>query len=186
MIAGKRYECLNVDIWSCGIILYAMLCGYLPFEDPNTNKLYKKIMAGDFELPRVLTPDSKEMLKCVLNVNPETRFKIPQIRETRWYNSIPSRYKANGIIVKKDKIEADPGIVSLMHRAGHDPTQVKNYVSNNRHNHVTAHYYLLIKKAEKDPSILNQNNQPPPQVKPKIGSPTNNTPSSPAKPGPPK
>ena len=48
MIAGKRYECIKVDIWSCGIILYAMLCGFLPFEDPNTNKLYKKIMAGDF------------------------------------------------------------------------------------------------------------------------------------------
>jgi 5'-AMP-activated protein kinase catalytic alpha subunit len=46
MIAGKKYECLGVDIWSCGIILYAMLCGFLPFEDPNTNKLYKKIMAG--------------------------------------------------------------------------------------------------------------------------------------------
>jgi len=59
MIAGKRYECINVDIWSCGIILYAMLCGYLPFEDPNTNKLYKKIMGGDFDMPRILTPESK-------------------------------------------------------------------------------------------------------------------------------
>ena len=59
MIAGKRYECLNVDIWSCGIILYAMLCGYLPFEDPNTNKLYKKIIAGDFDLPKILSSDAK-------------------------------------------------------------------------------------------------------------------------------
>jgi 5'-AMP-activated protein kinase catalytic alpha subunit len=48
MIAGKRYECSRVDVWSCGIILYAMLCGYLPFEDQNTNKLYKKIMAGEY------------------------------------------------------------------------------------------------------------------------------------------
>lgn len=76
MIAGKRYECINVDIWSCGIILYAMLCGFLPFEDPNTNKLYKKIMAGDFELPKVLSQESKEMLKCILDVNPETRYSI--------------------------------------------------------------------------------------------------------------
>lgn len=48
MIAGKKYECLGADIWSCGIILYAMLCGYLPFEDANTSKLYKKIMAGEY------------------------------------------------------------------------------------------------------------------------------------------
>lgn len=44
MIAGKKYHGLKVDIWSCGVILYAMICGYLPFEDPNTNKLYKKIL----------------------------------------------------------------------------------------------------------------------------------------------
>ena len=55
MIAGKRYECLGTDIWSCGIILYAMLCGFLPFEDPNTNKLYKKIIAGEYETPKLLS-----------------------------------------------------------------------------------------------------------------------------------
>ena len=51
MIAGKRYIGLNSDIWSCGIILYAMTCGYLPFEDPNTNKLYKKILSCDYLMP---------------------------------------------------------------------------------------------------------------------------------------
>jgi len=40
MIAGKKYKGLQVDIWSCGVIMYAMLCGYLPFEDKNTKKLY--------------------------------------------------------------------------------------------------------------------------------------------------
>lgn len=92
MIAGKRYECLNIDIWSCGIILYAMLCGYLPFEDANTNKLYKKIMAGEYEQPKVLTADSKEMLRCILNVNPDARYKINQIKESKWYNLTGKRY----------------------------------------------------------------------------------------------
>ena len=40
MIAGKKYEGTNVDIWSCGVILFALICGYLPFEDQNTKKLY--------------------------------------------------------------------------------------------------------------------------------------------------
>jgi 5'-AMP-activated protein kinase catalytic alpha subunit len=40
MIGGKKYNGLQVDIWSCGVIMYAMLCGYLPFEDKNTKKLY--------------------------------------------------------------------------------------------------------------------------------------------------
>mmetsp|Transcript_16735 Transcript_16735/g.23038 ORF Transcript_16735/g.23038 Transcript_16735/m.23038 type:complete len:91 (+) Transcript_16735:708-980(+) len=51
MIAGKRYKGTNVDIWSCGVILFALLSGYLPFEDPNTSNLYKKILSADYQLP---------------------------------------------------------------------------------------------------------------------------------------
>jgi 5'-AMP-activated protein kinase catalytic alpha subunit len=43
MVLGKQYYGLQTDIWSCGIILYAMCCGYLPFDDPSSDKLYKKI-----------------------------------------------------------------------------------------------------------------------------------------------
>jgi 5'-AMP-activated protein kinase, catalytic alpha subunit len=48
MIAGKDYHGLKVDIWSCGVILYAMICGFLPFEDPDTNKLYGKILKCEY------------------------------------------------------------------------------------------------------------------------------------------
>lgn len=48
MIAGKEYEGLMADIWSCGVILFAMVCGYLPFEDPETSKLYKLILNANY------------------------------------------------------------------------------------------------------------------------------------------
>ena len=48
MIAGKKYNGLLSDIWSIGVVLFAMVCGYLPFEDPNTNALYKKILNADY------------------------------------------------------------------------------------------------------------------------------------------
>jgi len=48
MIAGKRYNGLQTDIWSSGVVLYAMICGYLPFEDPKTSNLYKKILGADY------------------------------------------------------------------------------------------------------------------------------------------
>lgn len=50
MIAGERYFGSKVDVWSCGVILYAMVCGHLPFEDPDTAKLYKKILRGYYEI----------------------------------------------------------------------------------------------------------------------------------------
>lgn len=50
MIAGKKYIGIQVDIWSSGVILFALLCGHLPFEDPNTSNLYKKIMAGEYKI----------------------------------------------------------------------------------------------------------------------------------------
>lgn len=105
MIAGKNYDGLNVDIWSCGVIMYALLCGYLPFEDANTNKLYKKILSGAFDIPKFIGNDAKDLMRKILNVDPETRHKIPQIKESKWYNLVRERSNLKGIIVSKDTIE---------------------------------------------------------------------------------
>lgn len=80
MIAGKKYHGLASDIWSCGIILYAMTCGYLPFEDPNTNKLYKKILACEYSLPGNLSAILKDLMKKILNTDPKARITISDIR----------------------------------------------------------------------------------------------------------
>ena len=70
MVGGKAYNGLKTDIWSCGIIFYAMICGYLPFEDTNTSILYKKIIKGEFKIPAFLTERSKTLLKGILNTDP--------------------------------------------------------------------------------------------------------------------
>lgn len=70
MIAGKRYVGLQVDIWSCGVILYAMVCGYLPFEDPVTSNLYRKIISGDYQIPKFVTPLARvNYIKFILGFN---------------------------------------------------------------------------------------------------------------------
>jgi 5'-AMP-activated protein kinase catalytic alpha subunit len=76
MIAGKEYDPYKADIWSCGVVLFAMVCGYLPFEDPQTSNLYKKIIAGKYKAPKFLSTEVKDLLKNILNTDPDTRYSI--------------------------------------------------------------------------------------------------------------
>jgi len=76
MIAGKKYKGTQVDIWSCGVILFAMICGYLPFEDPNTSQLYKKILNAEYHAPNFISEEARDILAKILNTDPETRFTI--------------------------------------------------------------------------------------------------------------
>jgi len=101
MIAGKKYDGLMADIWSCGVILYAMLCGYLPFEDDNTNILYKKILKGVFELPDFLSRSAKDLITKILNTDPETRYNIADIRMHPWLSLLPQHPEElnEGIII---------------------------------------------------------------------------------------
>ena len=59
MVAGHEYDGEGSDMWSCGVILFALVCGYLPFEDPNTSLLYKKIMKGRYECPSFISKRKK-------------------------------------------------------------------------------------------------------------------------------
>jgi len=76
MIAGRLYDGQKTDIWSCGVIMYALLCGYLPFEDENTQLLYKKILTADFHIPRFVSADGKDLIRNILMVDPMKRFSI--------------------------------------------------------------------------------------------------------------
>ena len=85
MIAGKKYHGSNVDIWSCGVILFALVCGYLPFEDPNTAALYKKILTGEFKLPYFVSEECKDLIKKILTTKPDKRYTATDIREHSWF-----------------------------------------------------------------------------------------------------
>ena len=79
MLAGKKYEGTAVDIWSSGIILFAMVCGYLPYEDENTHKLYKKIMQEDLYFPTKVSHHFRDLIGGLLEVNPEKRLTLQEI-----------------------------------------------------------------------------------------------------------
>eukprot|EP01137_Pigoraptor_chileana_P031656 Opistho-2@19839 len=91
VISGKLYAGPEVDVWSCGVILYALLCGKLPFDDEYIPNLFRKIKGGIFALPPHLSEDAKDLLLSMLQVDPLKRITIKQIREHAWFDvDVPS------------------------------------------------------------------------------------------------
>jgi maternal embryonic leucine zipper kinase len=84
LICGRSYLGAEADLWSMGVLLYALLCGYLPFDDDNINLLYKKIQTGKYEVPAWLSADSTHLLNDLLQIDPKRRITMPQLVYHPW------------------------------------------------------------------------------------------------------
>ena len=89
MVRGEEYNGADNDIWATGIILFAMLCGYLPFENEdnatNNDLLFKKILEGKIEYPKHLSNIAVDLLKKILVNDPVKRIKINEIKQHKFY-----------------------------------------------------------------------------------------------------
>ncbi|XP_072227350.1 5'-AMP-activated protein kinase catalytic subunit alpha-1 isoform X1 [Leuresthes tenuis] len=92
VISGRLYAGPEVDIWSSGVILYALLCGTLPFDDDHVPTLFKKICDGIFFTPQYLNPAVISLLKHMLQVDPMKRATIKEIREDDWFKQELPKY----------------------------------------------------------------------------------------------
>ncbi|KAJ2855294.1 Protein kinase, partial [Coemansia erecta] len=85
VINGKLYAGPEVDAWSCGVILYVMLCGRLPFDDDHIPALFKKITSGVFTMPGYLSQGARAILSGLLQVDPLKRMTLAQVRQQPWF-----------------------------------------------------------------------------------------------------
>ena len=119
IIKGEIYDGFKIDVWASGIILFAMLCGYLPFDDDeeeekeeshdkryfsqsNTNNkeeksednevLFQKILEGKIEFPDYLSDVAIDLIKKMLVVEPEDRIELDEIKKHKFYRMGKKNY----------------------------------------------------------------------------------------------
>ena len=146
MILGKKYEGLMTDLWSCGIILFAMMFGCLPFDHFEEEKLYRKIIEGKYEYPKDVntSEEAKNLINSILVVNPKYRANINDIKNNKWFKK---NYKPSlGLFNSVCDIPVSNLIVKEMLKMGYNKNKIIDNVKNNRHNNISTVYYLLVKQ----------------------------------------
>jgi len=87
VLEGKKYG-KEVDLWSLGVILYILLCGFPPFYDESTAGLYRQIKAGQYDFPdpywSEISDEAKEVVSGLLTVSPQARWTPEKLMETSW------------------------------------------------------------------------------------------------------
>ncbi|KAK4278769.1 hypothetical protein QN277_016569 [Acacia crassicarpa] len=85
VLDDRGYDGAAADLWSCGVILFVLLAGYLPFDDPNLMNLYKKISAAEFTCPPWISFSARKLIARILDPNPMTRIAISEILCDEWF-----------------------------------------------------------------------------------------------------
>eukprot|EP00759_Apiculatamorpha_spiralis_P008397 PhF_6_TR15428/c0_g2_i1/m.23936 len=103
VLREKGYNGFQADVWSCGVILFVMLAGYLPFDDPNMNHLFNKIERGEYRMAKHFSDEAKDLITHMLTVDPHQRFTLEQVIAHSWFRanfdlSAIERAKAGGKI----------------------------------------------------------------------------------------
>lgn len=147
MIAGKAYVGPVADMWSCGVILFALVCGYLPFEDANTSALYQKILAGRYTPAKFISPEVKDLIRKILEVKPNNRFRVEDVRRHRWYQAVPENQVPKDIISPEEAEQTKTEIFAkLQEQENADIMLIRDGLNSRACNGHTAMYFLLEQK----------------------------------------
>lgn len=111
VISRKGYDGAKADSWSCGVILFVLLAGYLPFQDSNLMEMYRKIRLAEFKCPNWFPPEARRLLSRILDPNPHTRISIAKIKESSWFKKGLDSRNAGTKVEEKEKLSLDANTI---------------------------------------------------------------------------
>ena len=151
IVMRREYKGRPVDVWSLGVLLYAMLCGCFPFTASNYPNLYKRIIRGQFRVPEYLTHTVRDLLRCMVCVDPAKRYTMQQVRRHPWSSGSERLPKplptVTHLVSDNPSDDLDSSVLDSMVRLGFNRAEIIESVLGRRRNQRTACYYLLRSKA---------------------------------------
>ncbi|XP_029312031.1 serine/threonine-protein kinase BRSK2 isoform X7 [Cottoperca gobio] len=169
VIRGEKYDGRRADVWSCGVILFALLVGALPFDHDNLRQLLEKVKSGVFHMPHFIPPDCQSLLKGMIEVNPEKRLTLEAIQKHAWYlggrnEPCPEQPPPRRVCVRRisSLTELDPDVLDSMHSLGcfRDRGKLTRDLQCEEENQEKMIYYLLLDRKERYPSYEDEDLPP--------------------------
>ncbi|KAM7500545.1 hypothetical protein LguiA_024959 [Lonicera macranthoides] len=142
VIDNKGYDGTKADLWSCGVILFVLMAGYLPFEDANLMALYKKIFKADFTCPPWFSSSAKKLIKRILDPNPLTRITIAEVLQNEWFKKGYQSPKFEYEDVSLDDVDA------IFNESGDSPNLVVERREERSAAPITMNAFELISKSQ--------------------------------------
>ncbi|XP_041075105.1 serine/threonine-protein kinase BRSK2 isoform X8 [Polyodon spathula] len=175
VIRGEKYDGRKADVWSCGVILFALLVGALPFDDDNLRNLLEKVKLGVFHMPHFIPPDCQNLLRGMIEVDATKRLTLEQIQKHTWYIGGKNEPEPEQPIPRKVSIRSlpsaddiDPDVLESMHSLGcfRDKNKLMKDLLSEEDNQEKMIYFLLLDRKERYPSHEDENLPPRNEIDP--------------------
>lgn len=145
VISGKLYAGPEVDIWSCGVILYALLCGTLPFDDEHVPTLFRKIKSGIFPIPEYLNKSVVNLLCQMLQIDPMKRASIDDIKKHEWFQKDCPAYLFPSPVDQDSSVIDTDAVFEVCDKFGVKEAEVHSaLLSGDPHDQLAIAYHLII------------------------------------------
>ncbi|XP_060583686.1 serine/threonine-protein kinase BRSK2-like [Ruditapes philippinarum] len=163
VIRGEKYDGRKADVWSSGVILYALLVGALPFDDDNLRQLLEKVKKGVFHIPHFVPPDCQNLLRGMVEVDPEKRLTLEELHRHPWVTmdchdhlelELPVVQVVQTSIIPTVE-DLDPDVLSTMNslQCFKDKDRLIRELLNSRHNTEKVIYFLLLDRKLRNPCV---------------------------------
>ncbi|XP_014968796.2 serine/threonine-protein kinase BRSK2 isoform X1 [Macaca nemestrina] len=175
VIRGEKYDGRKADVWSCGVILFALLVGALPFDDDNLRQLLEKVKRGVFHMPHFIPPDCQSLLRGMIEVDAARRLTLEHIQKHIWYIGGKNEPEPEQPIPRKVQIRSlpslediDPDVLDSMHSLGcfRDRNKLLQDLLSEEENQEKMIYFLLLDRKERYPSQEDEDLPPRNEIDP--------------------